>query len=127
MLRYDRYGFPKKHAGTRYTELIFLLLVGSVGHVVHSRASGAQNINTLFFMLGWAWWGFHKKHARARYAKLVFLHPVGSAGHVVHPGRETSMIYFSFSDGPDAVSMKNPLGNVTPTLCFCIRWNLRVT
>jgi hypothetical protein len=31
---------------------MFLHLVGSDGHVVHSGASGKQNVNVLFFMLG---------------------------------------------------------------------------
>jgi hypothetical protein len=55
-----------------------------VGHVVHFGASGAQNINTLFFMLGWDWYGFDKNCAGTCYAELVFLDLEGSVGHVVH-------------------------------------------
>jgi hypothetical protein len=51
---------------------------------MHSSASGAQNINAIFFMLGWARCRFHQKHTRTRYTKLVFFHPVRSVGHVVH-------------------------------------------
>jgi hypothetical protein len=57
-----------------------------VGHVVHFGAFGAQNINALFFMLGWDWYGFDKNCARTCYAELVFFHPVGSAGHIVYSG-----------------------------------------
>jgi hypothetical protein len=45
----DRYQYHKKRARTRYAELMFLHLVGYAGHVVHSGASGARNVDTLFF------------------------------------------------------------------------------
>jgi hypothetical protein len=52
MLDWDRYGFNKKGNGTRYAELVSLQPLGSVGHIVHSVVSRAQNGDTLFFMLG---------------------------------------------------------------------------
>jgi hypothetical protein len=41
MFRWDRYGFHKKRAGTRYAKLLLLHPVGSVSHIVHSEGSGA--------------------------------------------------------------------------------------
>jgi hypothetical protein len=45
MLGWDRYGFDKKRTGIPYEELVFLLPLGYAGHVVHSGASGAQNVD----------------------------------------------------------------------------------
>jgi hypothetical protein len=53
MLGWDRYGFHKKRAWTRYTEFVFFHPVGSVVHIVHSSAFRARNVNALFFELGW--------------------------------------------------------------------------
>jgi hypothetical protein len=53
---------------------------------VHSGASEVQNVDALFFMLGWDRYEFHKKHGGTRYTKLVFLYLVGSAGHVLYSG-----------------------------------------
>jgi hypothetical protein len=58
--------------------------MGSMGLVVHSSASGVRNVDTLFFMLGWARCDFDKKRTRTRYVELVFSHLVGYAGHVLH-------------------------------------------
>jgi hypothetical protein len=84
MLEWAQWGFHKKHAGTCYAELLFLNPVESVGHKVHSCASGLQNIDALFLMLKRARCGFHKKRVKTRYVKLVFLHLVGSASHVIY-------------------------------------------
>jgi hypothetical protein len=60
MLGWDWYGFHKKHAGTRYAELVFLHHMGFAGHVVHSDASEALNVDAPLFMLGWDEYGFYK-------------------------------------------------------------------
>jgi hypothetical protein len=86
MLGWAWCGFHKKCAETRYAKLMFLHLVGSVGHEVCFGASSVLYVDALFFMLGWARCGFHVKHVESHYADLVFLHPVGSVGHVVRSG-----------------------------------------
>jgi hypothetical protein len=86
MLMWDQFGLHKKRVGTPYAELVFLHPVVSASHIVHSGASGAQNIDALFCMLGWDWYGFQKKRDGTCYVELAFLHPVGSAGRVVDCG-----------------------------------------
>jgi hypothetical protein len=85
ILGWDWYVFHKKHVETRYTEHVFLHVVGPMGHIVRFGASGVQNVNAQFLMLRWDWYGFHKNHVETRYAEHVFLHPVGP-GPVVHFG-----------------------------------------
>jgi hypothetical protein len=53
---------------------------------VHFGASGAENVEALFFVLRCARCGFDKKRAGTHYTELVFLHPGRSVGHVVHSG-----------------------------------------
>jgi hypothetical protein len=81
---WDRYGFHKKHVGTRFADLVFLHQVGSAGYVVHSGASRARNVDESFFKLRWARCRFHRMCVKTHFAELVFSHPVGSMGDVVH-------------------------------------------
>jgi hypothetical protein len=55
-----------------YVEHVILQLEGYAGHVMHFGASGARNVNALFFKLMWDPYGFHKKRAETHYAELLF-------------------------------------------------------
>jgi hypothetical protein len=51
-------------AGTHYVKLVFLHLVGSAGHVMHSGASRVRKVDVVFFMLTWDRLGFHRNARR---------------------------------------------------------------
>jgi hypothetical protein len=104
--------------------------VGSASHVVHSRGSGAQNLNALFSCRGGTSCGLHKKRVATRYAEHVFFHPVGSAGPIVDSnafGERNLDAHFSCSCGTSTYFIKSTLGHVTMNLCFCIRCDFWVT
>jgi hypothetical protein len=124
MLGWDQYGFYKKHGRTCYIRLVFFHLVGSAGHILHSTAYGARNVDALFFMIGYAQCGFYKKHAGKRYANFCFSIRWDLQVLYCTPvclGWETSTQYFTCSGGPGAVSIKSAPRNVMSILCFYIR------
>jgi hypothetical protein len=82
MLRWDRCGFHKKRAGRRYDQLVFLHLVGSTGHIVHSGVTGRVMSMHYFLSSGELDAVSIKKRSQTRYAELVFLNLVGSTGHI---------------------------------------------
>jgi hypothetical protein len=125
---------------------VFLHPVGSVGHVVHSSTSRLWNIDTLFFMLRWAWCCFHKKRRGTRYTKLVFLHLVGSVGDVVNSGASgpwnVDTLFFMLGwarctfhkkhartryAGLVLLHLVGSTGHIIPNMCFCILLDLWVT
>jgi hypothetical protein len=62
---------------------VFLHPIRFACHVVYSGAFGAQNVDVLLFMLGWARCRSQKKCDVTHYVELVFLRPMGFAAHVV--------------------------------------------
>jgi hypothetical protein len=80
MLGWDQYGYHKQRTETHYVKLMFLHPAGSLGHVVHSGASEAQNDDALFFKLRWDRYGYHRNDTGTRDAELVFFESCGIYG-----------------------------------------------
>jgi hypothetical protein len=78
-------GSHKKRTKTRYDKLVFLLLLGSTGHVVHSGMSRREH-SAHYFSSSDAPDASHKKCVGTHYAEHVFLHLLGSASHIVGSG-----------------------------------------
>jgi hypothetical protein len=109
MLGWDWCGFHKKHIGTSYVELVILQLEGYAGHVMHFGASGARNVDALFFKLMWDPYGFHKKRAETHYAELLFCIRLDlwvTQCIAVRPGHETSTHCFLAQVGPVRIPEK---------------------
>jgi hypothetical protein len=71
-----------KHIGTCYAKHVFLHMLQSTNHVVHSSASGVWNIDALFSCSNEL--GVDPlKSTRVHYSKVVFLHSMWSVDHVV--------------------------------------------
>jgi hypothetical protein len=131
MLVWDWFGFDKKHVRTHYVELVFLLLVGSAGHVVHSSASGVRNIDALFFMLRLDRYRIHKKVCWDTLCQTCVFASTGicgprSAFRSIRATKRRCTIFHAYV-GPVQNPQKSVLGHVTLNLCFCIHWDLWVT
>jgi hypothetical protein len=117
-------GFHKKCVGTRYTELVFLHLVGSVDHVPHSGVSGPRHSDALV-ILWWAHYGFHIKRAGRRYLELVFLHPVGSVSLVLHfsasRARNVDVLFFMHTWDRYGFDKNHAGTRYNKFVFFCIR------
>jgi hypothetical protein len=104
--------------------------MGFAGPVAHYNVSRAGNVDTLFFMPGWAQCDLNKKRVGTRHVELVFLHTMGSAGHVVHSGRSgpqnVDTLFFMLG-WASTDSTKSISGHVTPNLSLCIYFDLWVT
>jgi hypothetical protein len=89
------YVFCSSGTGTDFTKACWKMLhqtcvfasSGICGSIVHSSESTVQNVDAVYFMLGWDQNGFLKRCARTRYAELIFSHLVGYAGRIVHSAK----------------------------------------
>jgi hypothetical protein len=89
--------FHKKRVRTRYAEPLFLYLVESAHHRVHSGVSGARNVDTIFQARVGPMQITQKEH-RDTLRQTCVLHPVGSTVHILYssaPGaRDVDPVFF---------------------------------
>jgi hypothetical protein len=102
---------------------MFLHLVGSVGHVVHSGVFGPRNIDALFLCSGGTYTDSTKTAPGDLTPKLCFCFRSDlrvTYRIPMHLSCATSTHYFSCVGGPGVVSTKSVFGHLTPDLCLCI-------
>jgi hypothetical protein len=143
---WERYRFQKKRGGTHYAKLFFAS-VGISGSRRALRCVRCAKHRRIIFLARLApvqipqktrrdtlrqicVFAFQKKCVGTHYAELLFCirwDPWVTYCIAVRPGCETSMHYFSCSGGTGTDSRKCASRHVLPNLCFCIRWDMRVT
>jgi hypothetical protein len=129
MLEWAWCGFHKRHIGTRYTKVLFLRLVGSAGHVMHSGALRARKSTHYFSCSGGPGAVSIKKRSGTCYVELLCLHSIGFAGHIVHFGAsKTSNInaLFFMLEWAQCGIHKKHAGTHYAKHVFLHRWVLRV-
>jgi hypothetical protein len=110
-----RFRFNKKHAGTRYVELVCFASCGicfSCSAFQCIRGVKRRCMNR---------YRFNKQRARTSYDEVVYLHWEGSTGHIVHSGasgHETLMHDFSYLGGTVYGFNKNLSGTCYTELVF---------
>jgi uncharacterized membrane protein YsdA (DUF1294 family) len=118
MLGWARCDFHKKCARIHYAELVSMHMVGSVGHVVRSSASGHETSMQYFSCSGGPSTVSIKTAPGHVTLKLCFC---------IGWDLQVKWCIPELPGGSGAVSIKSALGHVTLNLCFCIWWDLWVT